>query len=155
MERRIRLLHVDDEPDFLETTTLLLGRTDAEFDITTATSAAEGLQRLQEEQFDCVVSDYEMPDTDGIEFLEQVRETDPAVPFILFTGRGSEAIASEAISAGVTDYLQKQPGADQYELLANRIKNAVEGYRAEQELEQIRDFFEEAEQLGNLGAWEF
>ena len=155
MERRIRLLHVDDEPDFLETTTLLLGRTDAEFDITTATSAAEGLQRLQEEQFDCVVSDYEMPDTDGIEFLEQVWETDPAVPFILFTGRGSEAIASEAISAGVTDYLQKQPGADQYELLANRIKNAVEGYRAEQELEQIRDFFEEAEQLGNLGAWEF
>ena len=155
MERRIRLLHVDDEPDFLETTTLLLGRIDAEFDITTATSAAEGLQRLQEEQFDCVVSDYEMPDTDGIEFLEQVRETDPAVPFILFTGRGSEAIASEAISAGVTDYLQKQPGADQYELLANRIKNAVEGYRAEQELEQIRDFFEEAEQLGNLGAWEF
>ncbi|PSQ60919.1 MAG: HTR-like protein [Halobacteriales archaeon SW_8_66_22] len=155
MERRIRLLHVDDEPDFLETTTLLLGRTDAEFDITTATSAKEGLQRLQEEQFDCVVSDYEMPDTDGIEFLEQVRETDPGVPFLLFTGRGSEAIASEAISAGVTDYLQKQPGADQYELLANRIKNAVEGYRAEQELEQIRDFFEEAEQLGNLGAWEF
>ena len=155
MERRIRLLHVDDEPDFLETTTLLLGRIDAEFDITTATSTAEGLQRLQEEQFDCVVSDYEMPDTDGIEFLEQVRETDPAVPFILFTGRGSEAIASEAISAGVTDYLQKQSGADQYELLANRITNAVEGYRTERELEQIRDFFEEAEQLGNLGAWEF
>ncbi len=61
-----------------------------------------------------------MPGQDGIEFLESVRAIDEKLPFILFTGKGSEEVASEAISAGVTDYLQKHQGTDQYTMLANR-----------------------------------
>lgn len=66
-----------------------------------------------------------MPGMNGIEFLESVRAIDEDLPFILFTGKGSEEVASEAISAGVTDYLQKQSGTDQYTILANRITNAT------------------------------
>ncbi|MFB6353443.1 MAG: PAS domain S-box protein, partial [Halobacteriales archaeon] len=73
-------------------------------------------------------SDYEMPGRNGIEFLETVRETHPELPFILYTGKGSEEVASDAISAGVTDYIQKEGGTDQYAILANKIANAVEGY---------------------------
>jgi PAS domain S-box-containing protein len=62
--------------------------------------------------------------------LQAVRADHPDLPFILFTGKGSEEIASEAISAGVTDYLQKGGGFDRYEMLANRIENAVEARRA-------------------------
>ncbi len=51
---------------------------------------------------------------DGIEFLEAVREGHRDLPFILYTGKGSEEVASDAISAGVTDYLQKGSGTDQY-----------------------------------------
>ncbi len=95
---------------------------------------------LTDEVFDCVVSDYDLPGQNGIVFLRTVREQFPDLPFILYTGKGSEEVAMEAISAGVTDYLQKESGTDQYTVLANRITNAVESHRSEQKLaEQNRD----------------
>ncbi|WP_049930685.1 response regulator [Halosimplex carlsbadense] len=131
----IRVLHVDDDPDVSELTATFLERADERFGVETAADAAEGLDRLDDCEFDCVVSDYEMPGLDGIEFLERVRAECPELPFILFTGKGSEAVASEAISAGVTDYLQKETGTDQYTVLANRIANAVEHARSRRRVE--------------------
>jgi len=131
MTAPIRVLHVDDEPDVADLAATVLARDADGISVETATNAADALDRLREDAFDCVVSDYEMPGTDGIELLETVRDDHPDLPFILFTGRGSEAVASDAISAGVTDYLQKGAGTEQYELLANRIRNAVERTRAE------------------------
>ncbi|MFB6296865.1 MAG: PAS domain S-box protein [Halobacteriales archaeon] len=127
---RIHVLHVDDERSVRDIAGQYLERESDRIATTTAGSAEEGLSILEGEEIDCVVSDYEMPGTDGIEFLRAVREDHPDLPFVLFTGRGSEAVASEAISAGVTDYLQKETGAEQYEILANRIENAVSEYRA-------------------------
>ena len=126
----VRVLLVDDEPDFADLVADFLERDNDQFTVVTATSASEGHDRLAEENPDCVVSDYEMRDRNGIEFLEAIREEYPDLPFILFTGKGSEAVAGEAISAGATGYLQKEPGNDQYLVLANRIENAVEQHRA-------------------------
>jgi PAS domain S-box-containing protein len=134
----VRVLHVEDDPEFASMTAAFLSRTDDCFDVISATSAEEGLARLGEEPIDCVVSDFDMPGQDGIEFLESVRAVDEDLPFILFTGKGSEEVASEAISAGVTDYLQKQHGTDQYTILANRITNAVEQYRSQRALDASR-----------------
>jgi DNA-binding NtrC family response regulator len=67
-----------------------------------------------------------MPGMDGIEFLETVCNEHPELPFILFTGKGGEDVASDAPRAGATDSIRKQSGSEQYELLANRIQNAVE-----------------------------
>jgi len=131
----IRVLHVDDDPDFADLAATFLQRQDERFDVETATSAIEGLDRLDEIEFDCIVSDYEMPRRNGLEFLDAVRQEYPQLPFILFTGKGSEEVASDAISAGVTDYLQKGGSTSQYTVLANRIRNAVEQYRAEREVE--------------------
>lgn len=129
----ISVLHVDDEGTFLEMAADRLERKDDRFVVTTATSATDGLEHLADGQVDCVLSDYDMPGMDGLAFLKAVRDRHPALPFILLTGRGSEEVASKAISAGVTDYLQKGGGEDQYSLLANRIRNAVAGDRAQQE----------------------
>jgi PAS domain S-box-containing protein len=139
MADAVRVLHVEDDPEFASLTATFLSRLDDRFDVTTAASADAGLTRLAEEPVDCVVSDFDMPGQDGIEFLESVRAVDEDLPFILFTGKGSEEVASEAISAGVTDYLQKQQGTDQFRLLANRIANAVEQYRSRQALEASRE----------------
>jgi len=137
----IDVLHVDDDAEFVDLTATFLEREHDGIAVQTATSPAEGLSVLGQADIDCVVSDYEMPRTNGIEFLETVRETYPSLPFILFTGRGSEEIASEAISAGVTDYLQKEGGTDQYAILANRIGNAVAQVRAEREVERTQEYY--------------
>ncbi len=63
---------------------------------------------------------------DGLEFLRAVRSEHPDLPFILFTGKGSEEVARDAFRVGATDYMQKDTGTDQYTVLANRITNAVE-----------------------------
>jgi len=137
----IRVLHVDDEPHFSDLTAEFLERENEQFAVDTAESAAAGLDRLAAAAYDCVVSDYEMPGCTGVEFLRTVREEYPELPFILYTGKGSEAVASEAISAGVTDYLQKETGTEQYAVLANRIENAVGRQRTERELERTREYF--------------
>ncbi|MEF8851274.1 MAG: GAF domain-containing protein [Haloarculaceae archaeon] len=137
----ITVLCVDDEPDVVGLVATFLERQDDDFTVATATSASEGLDRVADGGVDCIVADYDMPGRDGIEFLEAVRETHGDLPFVLFTGKGSEEIASEAISVGATDYLRKGTGTERYELLANRVRNAVERYRADQraaELDRIR-----------------
>lgn len=128
----IHLLHVDDEPGLAELAGEYLSRKLDCLEVTTASDASAGLDVLAAEPVDCIVSDHEMPGRNGIEFLETVREDHPELPFILFTGKGSEEVASDAFTAGATDYLQKAGGTDQYTVLANKVTNYVEKYRAEQ-----------------------
>jgi len=104
----IRVLHVDDEPSIVELTETQLEQKADQFIVETALSADEGLEALRDSPPDCIVSEYNMPGMDGIEFLQAVRKEYPDLPFILFTGRGSETVASEAIAAGVSDYIQKE-----------------------------------------------
>ena len=130
----IRVLHVTDEPEFGELVeTYLEGERDTDIEVVTETDAETGLERLENGRIDCVVSDYEMPEKDGLEFLKEVRERYPDLPFILFTAKGSEEVASEAVSAGVTDYLRKKSGTGQYEVLAESVKDATEKHHAETE----------------------
>ncbi len=132
----IRVLHVDDEPGFADMAATFLQREDKRLEVETATDADDGLAHLTDESFDCVVSDHDMPGKNGIEFLDAVREAYPDLPFILYTGKGSEAVASKAVSASVTEYLQKESGSGQYTVLANRITNAVEQYRSKRAVER-------------------
>jgi PAS domain S-box-containing protein len=133
----IRVLHVDDDPAFGDLTAARLARTDGDggpIRVESVTEPDATLDRLDDA--DCVVSDFEMPETDGLDLLDAVRDRRPDLPFVLFTGKGSEEIASRAISAGVTDYLRKGGSADRFDVLANRIRNAVACYRAEREAER-------------------
>lgn len=136
---QIRILLVDDDSSFADLTADFLARENDQFVIETANSATEVVEENSEFGMDCIVSDYDMPDLDGIEFLQLVREDYPDLPFILFTGKGSEEVASEAITKGVTDYLQKRSGSGQYKVLANRIQNAVDRHRAELAVEFERN----------------
>ncbi len=133
MNRRtsISVLQVDDDSAFAEMAADFLERENERFTVDVATSGSEAFDKLAENDYDCIVSDYQMPGWNGVDFLETTRENHPDLPFILFTGKGSEDVASKAISAGATDYIQKQQGTSQYEVLANRIENNVARLRAE------------------------
>jgi PAS domain S-box-containing protein len=135
----ITVLHVDDEPGFTELVRNFLEREDSKLAVCNARGVDEALSILHEMEIDCIVSDYDMPGKDGLDFLELVRDEYPNLPFILFTGRGSEQIASEAISAGVTEYLQKEGGTEQYKILANRIRNSVQSVRAEEAVKRTEE----------------
>ena len=89
----IRVLHVDDDIDFAEMATTFVEREDDQFETETASSASDGLTRLADSTFDCVISDYDMPRQNVLEFLKTVREDYPELPFILYTGKGSEEVA--------------------------------------------------------------
>jgi len=134
MSGSIGLLHVDDDPKFRDMTAKFLSQETDRFEIIEAGTVAEAREQLHESavEIDCIVSDYALPDMTGVELLETVREEYPDLPFVLFTGKGSEAVARDALRAGATDYLQKQSGTEQYDLLSNRIRNAVEQSRTEQ-----------------------
>ncbi len=131
----IEVLHVDDDPSVLEITKSFIETKTERLTITTVSTPTEVLAELRERTYHCVISDYEMPIHDGLELLNQVREQHPDLPFVLFTGKGSEEIAADAINAGVTGYLQKG-GPDQIQRLANRVEHAAVEYRTRIESER-------------------
>ena len=156
----ICVLHVDDDPAFGELTAEFLKRENNHITVVTETEASAAIDRLEDDlegdrhEIDCIVSDYDMPDMDGLELLTAVRERDAELPFILFTGKGSEEIAAEAITAGVTEYLQKG-GAEQYVVLANRVVNVVEQHLATRAAERVeRRLHEIAEKTDDM-LWMF
>ena len=125
------LLYVDDEPALLEIGQVFLEGT-GEFTVRTVVSGREALDLLGRASFDAIISDYQMPEMDGIELLKAVRKTSGNIPFILFTGRGREEIVIEAINNGVDSYLQK--GGDpraQFVELAHRVRQAISRRKAE------------------------
>jgi PAS domain S-box-containing protein len=127
----LSILHVDDNPGMGEVVRLYLERegTGPACRVTTAQSPVAALDRLRADDtdFDCVISDYEMPGMNGIEFLEAVRETHPTLPFLLFSSTDASTVAPEVIGAGLTDYLQKGADSEQYTMLVRRLEHAVEG----------------------------
>ena len=133
----IRVLHAEDDEDVADVACTYLRREDSRIRVESVADAREGLDRLADDGIDCVVSDYDMPGMNGIEFLEAVRQRYTDLPFILHTGKGSEEVASDAIAAGVTDYLQKEMGTSQCAVLANRIANAVEKNRTRRRVAEL------------------
>lgn len=132
----INVLHVDDDPSVLDLTKSFLITEIDNISIATATDSNEAFDQLAEETFHCIISDYQMPGRDGLDLLAEMRNQYPNLPFILYTGKGTEEIAAEAINAGATGYLQKG-GPDQIRRLANRVNHAAEEYRTQLECERF------------------
>jgi len=138
----IQLLYVNDDTDFAELARAKLRTIDPAIEVTTAGTAAAALERLDTAGIDCVVTSYSLPDGTGIDLLERLRTDDEALPTILFTGRGSERIASEATQADVSDYIPMRPGENSFELLARRVRTLVDAARKEAAAERLSDRFQ-------------
>lgn len=132
------VLYVDDEPDLLELGKLFLEQ-GGQFSVSTAESGAIALEMMKTQAFDAIISDYQMPECNGIRFLRHVRH-DSDIPFILFTGKGREEVVVEAINSGVDFYLQK--GGDTKALFAelgHKIGQAISRRHAEKALHRHLD----------------
>jgi len=117
----MKVLLVDDDPLFLELSKTFL-EVFHHINSDTVESVGKALEKLEEDSYDVVVSDYDMPFMDGITFLRAIRDKRIDIPFILFTGVGKEEIMHRAIENGVHSFIQKtgNPKA-QYSELSERI----------------------------------
>ncbi|NLV25593.1 MAG: PAS domain S-box protein [Methanomicrobiales archaeon] len=133
-QNQISILYVDDEEELLDIGRLFLEQS-GEIRVDIINSALTALDYVNISSYDAIVSDYQMPDMNGIEFLQIIREKYGDIPFILFSGRGREEVLIEAINNGVDFYLQK--GGDPRTLfieLSLKIKQAVKRKKTEKSL---------------------
>jgi PAS domain S-box-containing protein len=119
-EKSLRVVCVDGDESALTRTVEALET--ARFTVRATTDPSEVVGLVARTETDCVVSEYAFENTDGIRLLGHVRAHAPDVAFVLYTDAGSEAIASEAIGAGVTDYVVKPADPS---VLADRVASAV------------------------------
>jgi CheY-like chemotaxis protein len=134
-----KILYVDDEPTLLELGKLFLERT-GQCSVDTVCSAPQALKKLNSKPYDAIISDYEMPEMNGIEFLKTVRTSGNQLPFILFTGRGREEVVIQALNDGADFYLQK--GGDpkpQFNELYHKIRQAVQKRQVEESLRKAHE----------------
>ena len=135
------VLYVDDEPTLLEIGKHFL-ELGGQFTVDTIDSAPGALALLDAKTYDAIVSDYQMPGMDGIEFLKKVRSAGNTIPFILFTGRGREEIVIQALNEGADFYLQK--GGDprsQFAELTHKVQVAVEHHRSAETIQSLNRLY--------------
>jgi PAS domain S-box-containing protein len=131
----IHVLHVDDDPTILEISKQILIDM-GNFEIDHACCVNEAFKKLSTEQYDVVISDYEMPKKDGLQFLKELRDGKNDIPFILFTGKGREEIVIQALNLGADHYVNKQGSPEAvYRELAHLVSSAIEKSRAKLRIE--------------------
>ena len=128
----IEVLLIEDNPDEARNVEDAIRETDPSFAVTVARSGRDGLEVLKVRRIDCVVLDYRLPDTTGLDCLRRIREMDHLLPVVLLTGQGSTDIAVEALKVGASDYLIKQG------VYPPRVGLAVEEAIGRRELERAR-----------------
>lgn len=121
----IRVLFIDDNQDLCNLFQLFL-ESDSGFQVHTCTSALDGLLFLADNAVDAIISDYAMPEMDGILFLKEVKKKYPEIPFIILTGEDSKETAIEALNSGADFYQNKGEELDiQTRDIGNKIRLLV------------------------------
>ncbi len=105
----LQLLLVDDNRDSIEITQQYLNDLDPSLIIHTSSSGIEALEKLVKTEYDVIVSDYKMPELNGLEFLAELRNTKNFTPFVIFTGSEDDGIALQAQNLGAR-YCQLKTG---------------------------------------------
>lgn len=121
--KKMKILLVDDEKEFVETLSERMEMRNLESDI--ALNGEEALQMVEDEAPDVMVLDLKMPGIDGMEVLRKVRKAYPNVQVIMLTGHGSEKDEAEARRLGAFEYLQKPTGVDK---IVQTIKRAFKKF---------------------------
>jgi len=128
----VRVLVVDDNPEDVAIVRRLLAQYQRrEFQVLSAHSASQGLERLGTEGADLVLLDYSMPGEDGVSFLRRLALTVDHPPVILLTGRGDERVAVEAIRSGACDYLAKDAASPSS--LGDMLQRALDEFHDQDE----------------------
>lgn len=141
MSKPIRILYVEDSTFDRELVQDALAQEGEAFALVMASNRAEFEQRLAEEDFDLVLTDFNIMGFEGLQVLEIVHHQKPDLPVLIVTGTGSEEIAVKALKNGAVDYVIKSPG--HIRRLPATIRAALEKKRLQQ---AEREYFQRLEE---------
>ncbi|MFD2247666.1 hybrid sensor histidine kinase/response regulator [Pontibacter ruber] len=134
---RLHLLIIDgDEADQMALQRSLLS-SGLQTSVHAATTAAEGLQLVQQQAYDCIFIDIQLPDMDGLELLQQFRAKGVQAPILVVTSHGDESTASRAFELGAADYIPKSlltPAG-----VALSLRTTIRLHKAEQQRRQAEE----------------
>ncbi|MUV90280.1 PAS domain-containing protein [Halapricum sp. CBA1109] len=137
----IHVLYVNDDEDFAELTRAKFLNGASDFEFSTAGTVEGALDRVRTSAVDCVVTSYTLPDGTGIDLVNRLGTDNEELPTVLFTGHGSEQIASDATRADVSDYVPIRSDQNNFEVLTRRIRTLVEAARQEAVAERMSHRF--------------
>jgi PAS domain S-box-containing protein len=132
MEKPLRILHLEDDPDFVSLVSDMLKEEGLPAEMTSTQNFQSFISALQDHAFDLILADYSLPTCNGLQALHAVRERDSNTPFVLISGTIGEHAAIECLRCGATDYVLK----NKLERLAPIVRRAVK--EAEERLQRRR-----------------
>ncbi len=142
-ESRVKVLLVDNDRVDIMAIERAVREKRLLFDLETASSFKEGLQKATTPGYDVILLDHNLGDGYGIDILKEVDHT----PVIFITGSGDEQIAAQAVRLGAYDYLVKDPDRNYINLLHTTIKTVLKRKQVEREAQEARDKAENATRL--------
>ena len=134
------ILLIDDEPSQVTSIASFLKR--REYTVLSASSGREGIGVLGRSKVDLVLTDFRMPDMNGLEVLKSARQINPEVPVIVITAFSDTQDAVRVMKEGAFDYLSKPIDLDELELLIRKVVE-ISYLRSENELlrSQLKERF--------------
>jgi two-component system response regulator AtoC len=140
-----KILVVDDEPILRDSLEVALKTSN--YEVMTARTGEEGLERFKNENPDLVLLDHWLPGINGDEVLRRIKEKDPEIPVIIMTAQGSIEMAVNSMKMGAFDFLVKPFELDQVEDL---IKKGLDRVRLKKEVEWLRAQYQEKFRSGGI-----
>jgi len=149
-----RILIIEDEDAIRRVLIKIIKNENSSYDVAEAQDGAEGLEKIESEDFDLVLCDIKMPKMDGVEVLSKVQTIKPEIPFIMISGHGELETAVEAMRLGAFDYISKPPDLNR---LLNAIRNAldrkklvVENKRLKKKVDKNYEMIGESEETNRI-----
>lgn len=144
MKEALRILHLEDDPDYVGLVRAMLEKEGLRVEIVHADNQADFIAALEKHTFDIILADYSLPTCSGIQALETARQKSPDTPFLLLSGVIGEQAAIESLKRGATDYVLKQWPERLVPAVSRAVQEAQEHAqrkRAEAELTRREKYF--------------
>lgn len=160
MEAILQILLIDNDATARLAVRQTLMRTGIQVEVTEVEAYQAAIALLQQQKFDCVILDYQLPDDSGLCSVQQFRQAGITVPLIVLTGQGDEQLAVDLMKAGASDYFSKSRITP--ELLSRSVMNAVRIHQAEIQAREATERLRESEERyrlvlegANDGIWDW
>lgn len=118
-----KILIIEDEVSIRRVLKKIISEESKTYEVEEAEDGLEGIEMIQNNEYDLILCDIKMPKVDGIEVLEKVRKIKPEIPVVMISGHGDLDIAVQTMKLGAFDYISKPPDLNR---LLNTVRNALD-----------------------------